>query len=320
MVGGGVSGLTCGALLAELGFAVEVRAREPAPQTTSAVAAALWYPWRAGPPEAVTRWSRESYADFCELARDPSTGVAVRPGIELLPEPGVDQPWRADLLGLRPARASELRPGYLYGWVFEAPIVEMPVYLEWLTARMYAHGGRLTQAEVRSLEDVARECDLVVNCAGLGARELADDATLVPVRGQVLRVERCGLTSFALDDHDPAGVTYVVPRSHDCVLGGSAHEGRDDLALDEREAQEILARCRRLEPRLEGAAVLGVGIGVRPCRPEVRLEAERLGHAVVIHDYGHGGSGVTLSWGCARDVARFAEQAFGSHRERRVRT
>jgi D-amino-acid oxidase len=310
VVGGGVSGLTCGAVLAGLGFEVEVRARELAPQTTSAVAAALWYPYRAGPPEAVERWSRASYAAFCELACDPCTGVFVRPGIELLPEPGGEDSWRHDLLGLRRARASELRPGYRYGWVFETPIVEMPVYLEWLTARLVARGGRLVQAEVHSLEDVAAECELVVHCAGLGARELARDATVVPVRGQVLRVERCGLTSFTLDDHNPAGLTYVVPRSHDCVLGGSAHEGRDELSLDEREAHQILTRCRRLEPRLERAAVLGVGIGVRPCRPEVRLEAELLGRVPVIHDYGHGGAGVTLSWGCARDVGRFAAQAF----------
>ena len=117
----------------------------------------------------------------------------------------------------------------------------MPIYLEWLTAGLHAHGGRLAQAEVRDLEDLGRECDLVVNCAGLGARELVRDPTVVPIRGQVLRVERCGITSFTLDDYNPEGVTYVVPRSHDCVLGGSAHEGRDDLALDEREVLEILS-------------------------------------------------------------------------------
>jgi len=311
VVGGGVCGLTCGVVLAEVGLRVEVRARELAPQTTSAVAAAIWHPHKAGPPQEVGRWSRQSYATFLELARDPSTGVFVRSGIELVPGPGDDAPWRTDLLGLRQARASELLPGHGYGWVFETPIVEMPIYLEWLTARLHALGGRLVQAEVRSLEDVARECDLVVNCAGMGARELTGDATLVPIRGQVLRVERCGLTSFTLDDYNPAGVTYVVPRSHDCVLGGSAHEGRDDLALDEREAQEILVRCRRLEPRLERAAVLGVGIGVRPFRPQVRLEAEPVGRAIVIHDYGHGGAGVTLSWGCAHDVGAFAARAFG---------
>lgn len=310
MVGGGVSGLTCAVVLAELGLEVEVRAREAAPQTTSAVAAALWYPYKAGPPDAVARWSRASYRVFCDLARDPATGVAIRPGLELLPEPMGEEPWREDLLGLRQARASELRPGYGYGWVFESPVIEMPVYLEWLTARLYARGGFLRQVEVRSLEELAVEADLVVNCAGLGARELTGDATMVPVRGQVLRVERCGVTRFTLDDHNPAGVTYVVPRSHDCVLGGSAHEGRDDLALDEREAQEILARCRGLEPRLAHAAVLGVGIGVRPWRAEVRLEAERLGGGIVIHDYGHGGAGVTLSWGCARDVGAFAQQTF----------
>jgi hypothetical protein len=41
----------------------------------------------------------------------------------------------------------------------------------------------------------------------------------------------------------------------------------------------------------------------RPERPQVRLEAEMLGDTLCIHNYGHGGLGVTLSWGCAAQVA-----------------
>ena len=55
---------------------------------------------------------------------------------------------------------------------------------------------------------------------------------------------------------------------------------------------------------LAHAAVLGVSVGLRPCRAVVRLELEEIGEQRVIHNYGHGGAGVTLSWGCAEEVVR----------------
>ena len=310
MVGGGVSGLTCALELAALGLAVEVRARELAPATTSSVAAAIWYPYKAGPPEAVARWARASYEVFQRLARDPSTGVVLRAGVELLPQASPAD-WREEVQGLRPALASELGDRARAGWVYEAPVIEMPVYLDWLTRQVLARGVHVVQAEVSALDELERECELIADCAGLGARELAGDRALVGIRGQVVRVERSGVERFALDERDPSVVAYVVPRSRDCVLGGSAHEGREDLEPDEREAREIADRCRRLEPGLERAKVLGTAIGVRPYRPQVRLEVERLGRAWLVHDYGHGGAGVTLSWGCARDVARIAARSLG---------
>jgi D-amino-acid oxidase len=236
--------------------------------------------------------------------------VRIPAGVELLPE-AVPAAWREELRGLRPALESELSGRARCGWVYEAPVIEMPVYLEWLTRQVLARGVSVVQAEVRSLDELARECELVADCAGLGARELAEDPSLLGVRGQVVRVERSGVERFSLDDYDPAVITYVVPRSSDCILGGSAQEGREDLAPDPREAQQIVERCRRLEPKLAGATVLGTAIGIRPWRPEVRLEAEVRGRALVVHDYGHGGAGVTLSWGCAREVAQIAARALG---------
>jgi len=48
-----------------------------------------------------------------------------------------------------------------------------------------------------------------------------------------------------------------------------------------------------------------VSVGLRPSRKEVRLEIESLSSGRwAIHNYGHGGAGVTLSWGCADEVTR----------------
>jgi D-amino-acid oxidase len=87
-----------------------------------------------------------------------------------------------------------------------------------------------------------------------------------------------------------------VRRTEDCILGGTAEEGEWDIEPDPDIAAGILRRCVALEPRLAETVVLEHRVGLRPGRPEVRLKRENLGNgAPCIHNYGHGGSGVTLS-------------------------
>jgi D-amino-acid oxidase len=189
-------------------------------------------------------------------------------------------------------------PGFASGWSLAAPVAEMPVYLRWLTARVGELGGTVTRMALNGLPDVA---EVVVNAAGMGARLLGQDGSVLPVRGQVVYVEQVGLDRWWLDS---AGPTYVVPRSGDIVVGGTEEEGSWDPAPDEATAKDILARARELVPELRRAAVLGHRVGLRPARPSVRLEAvTRETGERVVHCYGHGGAGVTLSWGCADEVA-----------------
>jgi D-amino-acid oxidase len=181
----------------------------------------------------------------------------------------------------------------------------MPRYLAWLQGRLQALGGTLELRALRSLDEALDAAATVVNCAGLGARELCADARLQPVRGQVVRVAQPGLRRFLVDDYGPEGMTYVIPRCGDVVLGGTAEEGAEDLRPDPDAAAAILRRAVVLEPALAGAAVLGTAVGLRPCRDSVRLEPELRGPGRrVVHNYGHGGAGVTLSWGCALEVVQ----------------
>ncbi|HET7463947.1 MAG TPA: FAD-dependent oxidoreductase [Longimicrobium sp.] len=313
VIGAGVIGLTAAVRLREAGWRVHVRAAEPPERTTSAVAAAMWYPYRVGPEALVTEWGERSYAMFRRLAADPYTGVRMTPGIELLPpgaDPGIVPDWAAHIPDFRTARADEVPAGRV-GWAFTVPVADTAVYLRWLAARFAEHGGEVEIGRVASLREVAGEFPLVVNCTGLGARELVGDAAMRAVRGQIVRVENPGLRSFWLDEYDPEGLLYVIPRGADCVLGGTADEGEEETAADPAVADSILRRCAAAVPALAGARVLEHGVGLRPWRPEVRLEAESIGGATVIHDYGHGGAGVTLSWGCAERVVELARAAMG---------
>ncbi len=291
VVGAGVVGLTCAVRLLEAGHRVDVVARDLPLETTSSVAAALWYPYRALPQDRVTAWAATSYAVLAELAGDDRTGVRMLAGTELLREPAPDPWWRSAVPSLD--RETALPPGYADGWTFVSPVVDMPVLLRWLVARVEELGGTLTRMNLSALP---ADGSLVVNATGLGARHFAADPTVVPVRGQVVVVEQVGIDRWTLDG---AGLTYVVPRTHEVVVGGTDVEGEWSRTPDPAVAEQVLHRATALVPELEGARVLRHKVGLRPARPGVRLE--RVGD--VVHCYGHGGAGVTLAWGCAAEVA-----------------
>ena len=288
VVGAGVVGLSTAVRLREASIEADVVAREDPQETTSAVAAALWYPYRALPAERVTAWSAQTYSALAGLAEVAGSGVRMLAGTERLAPDAPDPWWREAVPGLE--RTGE-------GLRFVAPVVDMSIHLPWLVGRLRALGGTVERREVASLDEV--EADAVVNCAGLGARELAGDDALVAVRGQILRVAAPDVREWLLDQSDPQRLVYVVPRINDVVLGGTADEGVEDLLPDPETTAAIRARCARHFPALRDAPAVGVAVGLRPARPEVRLEAE----GRVVHCYGHGGAGVTLAWGCAVEVA-----------------
>lgn len=263
MVGAGVVGLTAAVRLLEAGHRVDVVARDLPLETTSVVAAALVHPYRAGPADLVERWTARSEQVFTEIA-----GTHGDHGVRVLPGHDVE---RGDVT---------------------APVVDMPLYLRWLGSRVEALGGTLTRLNLGALPDHG---DVVVNCSGLGARLLGADRSVVPVAGQVVVVDGVELDRWALDGRGP---TYVVPRRHEVVVGGTADEGEWSRTPSPEVAVEILRRATALVPALAHARVVRHKVGLRPARPTVRLE--RVGR--VVHCYGHGGAGVTLSWGCADDV------------------
>jgi D-amino-acid oxidase len=99
------------------------------------------------------------------------------------------------------------------------------------------------------------------------------------------------------------------PHGDHVVLGGCADEDDWRLEPDPVLADEIVRRCAAIEPRLAEARVIEHRVGLRPARSEIRLEEVALGASRCVHNYGHGGTGVALAWGCARDVCSIVARA-----------
>ncbi|MFF9044646.1 FAD-dependent oxidoreductase [Streptomyces parvulus] len=305
VVGGGVTGLTTAVVLAERGRRVRLWTRDPVERTTSVVAGGLWWPYRIEPVALAQAWALRSLDVYEELAARPSeTGVRMVEGVLGETRPEEVGAWAsARLPGLRAARAEEYAgPGL---WA-RLPLIDMSTHLPWLRVRLVAAGGMVQTRPVAGLAEA--DAPVVVNCTGLGARELVPDPAVRPVRGQLVVVENPGIRTWLVSaDEDSGETTYFLPQPGRLLLGGTAEEDAWSTDPEPRIAEAIVRRCAELRPEIAGARVLGHLVGLRPARDAVRLERETLPDGrLLVHNYGHGGAGVTVAWGCAEEAAGLA--------------
>ncbi len=310
MLGGGVIGLTTALVLAEQGDRVELWSKEFSPHTTSDVAAAFWYPYEAYPIEKVTAWAMESYSKFQTLQKDDDAGILPRQLVHYFRSEVVTPGWSGVTHNYAESKVDAIA-GYQSAFSFNTFVIDMTIYMTYLSRKCQGAGVKCVVREVTDMDDISDDVKLIINCTGLGSKDLFADQELVPAKGQVVRIP---LTSseerIILCDSDLEKFKMIVPRMNDVVLGGT-YQHTSDLAVDPEETRRILSDCRQLWPSLvaevETQVVLGSTAGLRPCRPTVRLEVQNCeDNRRIIHNYGHGGAGVTLSWGCAEDVAAFA--------------
>ncbi|MFD9811871.1 FAD-dependent oxidoreductase [Streptomyces sp. NPDC059080] len=319
VIGGGVIGLTSAIALAEDGHRVRLVSRDPAADSTSAVAGGLCWPYRIRPHGPAVRWSLRGFEVLAELADRPRetgarmvAGTMTEPAATGGPEADADPlaAWYAAVPGLRRARPDEVPEGHT-GWRARTPLLDMPTHLHYLEQRLRAAGGVVERATFTSLAEAGQEAATVVNCSGLGARELVPDPQVHPVQGQLVVVADPGVEEWYVSAASGAtDTTYVLPQPYGVVIGGTAHENAWSTEPDPAVAEAIVARAARRFPALAGAEVLAHRVGLRPARGAVRLEGERLpGGAWCVHNYGHGGAGVTVAWGCADEVRRLVREA-----------
>src|SRR5436190_4536921 len=324
IVGAGVSGLTCGVIFAERGYRTAIFAKETGQQTTSGAAAALWSPYDAEPLAKVIPRALETYRTLIDLIRNQDSGVSM---IELRQFSRMDEilvPHWAIPLGARAISPSVMSSKataktaaspeglkislkmFKSGFSLRVPLMDTTIYLDYLANRFIAAGGSIAaDTYFKQLEDIDSKFDLLINCAGVSARELVGDADVESHRGQVAIVPRISGLPYAVVCDD-APLMYAIPRRNDCVFGGT-NDLSNDLAADPAITAQLVSECARAL-NIENPNVLAERVGLRPFRKSgVRVERTSVADGrVVIHNYGHGGSGFTLSWGCAQAVFELA--------------
>lgn len=304
IVGAGVSGLTCGVVFAESGFSAFILAEQIGDRTDSAAAAAMWYPYDAGPAGQTIAWALTTYRTLFDLARDPHSGVSIVELRTFTRTGEIEIPEWARPLGARQL-SSEIPPAFASGFALNVPVMDTSIYLDYLARRFRDAGGELhPNQRFTNLEQIDPAFELIINCTGLGARTLVPDSDLEPHRGQVAIVPKMDRPFAVVCDDDP--LMYAIPRPNDCVFGGT-NELSDDRTIDPAVTACIVAECSRIL-EIDEPAVLRERVGLRPFRRSgVRLERQQLRDGrPAIHNYGHGGSGFTLSWGCAETVLQIA--------------
>lgn len=346
VLGAGVIGLTSAIELSRH-YDVRVVASQIGPATDSRKATAVWHVYLVTESELTTSdphlvWAEKTLLRLIRVAQEmPDAGLEIIEGTELFrtAKPALDQCWMPlarrhlgltdldqqeidafndyDRAALPPAVRSLMKAHpVLWGYKLNAPAASMPVYLAWLQREAERAGVTFEQRSVSAFSDVQDPGICLINCSGFGARELASDAAFVPYKGQyfVLQADDGAPSAYIGDDDNPAGMSYSIPRAGEVLVGGTAERGCDSLSPDVR-WDDVRARAGLYVPWVaEHAGAVGDPVvGIRPVRATgVRLEVDSNSAGFpIVHNYGHGGSGFSLSWGCAERVAELVSMIVG---------
>jgi len=302
IIGAGISGMSTAHLLAGKGYNITICASAFSPDTTSDRAAAFWFPYHIRNDKRGIDWCHTSYRYYRDFALQPETGVSFCRLTKVL-RTGVadEEPVWIDFMpegSFRLIPEDELEPGVSKTYDITVPLIETQLFLPWLQNQLNTKGVVFIQKEIDDLDELSQQYDMVINCSALGARKLCGDESLIPVRGQVgLLAPVAGMPVY-LDNEKPL---YVVPRKDATIVGGTYEPGVETAVTDPAVIQQLLNNAYEVFPELKSQAVIGSWAGIRPYRDEVRVEKEAGKN--IIHNYGHGGSGFTLAFGCAETVA-----------------
>jgi len=304
IIGSGVIGLTTAVLLSKNGYKVCIYTENLAKNTTSAVAAAIWFPYNAEPKEKVSKWSAFSYDYFQNLAKIPNSGVKIVP-LTIIEKEIKDCWWLDAIPNKKYKKINDvnLPKDFKLGFEVLVPFIESSLFLIFLEKELEKLNGKIVQKKINSFSDLD-ETIPIINCSGLGAIELCNDNKLFPVKGQIVTVAKQENTQSIIVNYpiNETGeeLSYIVCRNNDIVLGGTAIINDFNTNPNPLISQKIITGCKKIMPNMHNTTIIQEKVGLRPKRTSIRLEKE----GAIIHNYGHGGAGFTVSWGCADAVLK----------------
>jgi D-amino-acid oxidase len=308
VIGCGIIGLSTAYVLQSEGFEVEIIAKDLPENTVSNVAAAVWFPFWAEPRERVMNWCKTSHIFYQNLQENGWQGIETLP-LQILTNDNLTRPdWldgfpNTHQTKLVTATEKVLPKGYNFAHEMDIFIIETPIFTPFLMKKFLAKGGKITEQTITDFEGFMNnnQNKIVINCTGLAAKELVNDTELFPIQGQIVKIEKQKNVNRAVfDDGEHNAVAYIIPRTDAVILGGTAVANNYSEIPDLNTQNDIIRRCQNIEPNLATPTVLASIVGFRPGRKTVRVEREN--NRNLIHNYGHGGSGYTINWGCALEV------------------
>jgi D-amino-acid oxidase len=302
VIGVGAIGLSTAVLAQEQGYEVTIYSDKPLSATTSMKAAASFKPVLVAENDLTSRMLMLSYERFKHTALQYAEGAGVRKHIhwEAMSAPQEPATYLSVMEDFEIVEQPHVPGGYASGWKYQTFFIDTPIFLPWLLQRFTAGGGVfvLLDEPFTSLEQLAvLPADVVFNCTGLGARALCHDTQVIPIKGQIALTDPQPGINWSIS----ADGFYIYPRQYHTVLGGTAEWQVNNEAVDLAAIDLIIRGNRRILPQVRTDMIKKTYAGLRPYRTEsIRVESENVNGKHLVHNYGHGGAGLTLCWGSAQ--------------------
>jgi D-amino-acid oxidase len=308
VIGCGVIGLTTAIKLQEKDFKVTIITKESVNSTLSSKVGAIWFPFEIHPKDKANKWSAVTYKEY-QVEEKQGKDVSFIPFITAFNnESNIDWTYQLPKGSVRKALPKELPKGIDTAYISIVPLAEPHLYLPYLFHRFIDNGGILEKRKITSLHEASTLNNYIINCTGLGAKELCNDEDLQPMRGQILRCRKMDIPSCA-DSTKKGALSYVIKRSNDCIIGGTDYENDWNTKVEKSDTKLIIKRILQGGLSQEAPEVIEEIVGLRPKRSCVRFEFDK-NIPNIFHNYGHGGAGFTVCWGCAIELAEILDLKF----------
>lgn len=306
IVGAGISGLATAYILAKQKHTIKIIAKNFTPDITSNRAAAFWFPYHIRNDARGIHWCKHSYEVYKGFSENSSCGITMQKLLKVVRQ-GVEEAemtWFSFMPegSYRVLKTYEIPRGFAKAYDILVPLIETQIFLPWLMNELQLMHVAIEEKEIQAFDEIT-DAEAIINCSALGARQLCDDKELIPVRGQVALLAPKHNLSIFLDNELPL---YIVPRKDAIIIGGTYETGIEDAVTEATTIDKLLENAFNVFPELKNQEIIGSWAGLRPYRPLVRVEKE----GTIIHNYGHGGSGFTLAWGCAEEVGSLIEKIY----------
>ena len=309
VIGHGIIGLTSALKLLQSGHTVTIYFNADIPDLTTLAFEAYWWPFRIYPQDKVKIWAKSTYDWYKQFYSNPNCGVCLKSHLRFCFDADESEYAMQLFTDWEEIDPSQHGVECKHAYKMRLPSIEPAVFLSHLKEMIVAEGGKFEKKFLSSFTELRDQHAIVINCSGLGARELARDNSVYPVRGQCVCIERPKeLDQTTLIYKWANDFASIIPRGTRCVLGGTSQKDDDSREVSQEDTAEIIKKCRKVCSALGTPNVIMGKVGIRPGRPEVRLEVEQLTpDLAVVHNYGHGGGGFTVAWGCAQEVWSIVE-------------